>query len=88
MFIDMGVVPWAWRTAAITPVPKCLPIKGLGELRPVSVTQILSRMMQRLVVRDYIFPAIPPGEFFHQYGFKPTGRTTCALIDITHKKCF
>ena len=41
MSIDMGVVPSAWRTAAITPVPRCMPIKGLGDLRPISVTLII-----------------------------------------------
>ena len=80
MSIDLGVVPSAWRTAAITPVPKCMPINGLGDLRPISVTPVLSRMLERLVVRDHISPTIPPGELFDQYGFKPTS----ALIDITH----
>ena len=28
-------------------------------LRPIFVTPILSRMMERLVVKDNIFPAIP-----------------------------
>ena len=63
MSIDMGVVPSAWRTAAITPVSKCMPIKGLSDLRPISVTPILPRMVEHLVVRDYISSAIPRGDF-------------------------
>ena len=41
-------------------------------------------MVERLVVRDYIFPAIPSVELYDQYGLKPTGSTTSALIDITN----
>ena len=63
MLIDLGVVLSAWRTAAITPVPKCMLINGLGDLRPIFVTPILSRMLERLVVRDHISPTIPPGSF-------------------------
>ena len=63
MSTDMGVVPSAWHTAAITPVPKCMPVKGLGDLRPISVTPILSRMVKCLVVRDYISQQFPQGSF-------------------------
>ena len=63
MSIDMGVVPSAWHTAAITPVPKCMPIKGLSDLRPIPFTPIPSRMVERLLVRDYISSAIPQGSF-------------------------
>ena len=84
MLIDLGVVPSAWCKAAIIPVPKCMPINVLGDLRHVSVTPILSKMLERLVVRYHISPTIPSGELFDQYGFKPTGSTTSALINITH----
>ena len=35
------------------------------------------------MVKDYIFPTIPAENLFDQYGFKPTGSTTAALVDIT-----
>ena len=63
MSIDLDVVPSAWRTAAITPVPKCMPINGLGDLRPIFVTPILSRMLERLVVRDHISKQYHQGSF-------------------------
>ena len=34
-------------------------------------------------MKDHIFPAIPAEQLFDQYGFKPTGSTTAALVDIT-----
>ena len=80
MSVSRGVVPAAWRTAVITPVPKCTPVSGVSDLRPISVTPILSRVVERLIVRDHIFPTITPGTLYDQFGFKPTA----ALVDITN----
>ena len=85
MSVASGVVPSAWRTAIITPVPKCTPVNEVSDLRPISVTPILSRIVERLIVRDHIFPAIPTNEILDQYGFKPSGSSTAALVDLTHK---
>ena len=57
----------------------------MSDLRPISVTPILSRIVERLIVRDNIFPAIPTKEILDRYGFKPSGSTTAALVDLTHK---
>ena len=32
MSIGLGVVPSAWRTAVITPVPKCTPVDGVNAI--------------------------------------------------------
>ena len=82
--VSRGVVLAAWRTAVITPVPKCTLVSGVSYLPPISVTIILSRMFERLIVKDHIFPAITPAELYDQFGFKPTGSTTAALVDITN----
>ena len=50
MSIGIGVIRSAWRTAVITPVPKCTPVGGVNNLRPISVTPILSRLVDRLIV--------------------------------------
>ena len=42
-------------------------------------------MVDRLIVKVHIFPSILTEELFNQYGFKKTGSTTAAMIDITHK---
>ena len=70
--------------SAITHNPAPFNITKHHSTQPSTVTPILSRMLERLVVRDHISPTIPPGKLFDQYGFKPTGSTTSALIDITH----
>ena len=75
----------AWRTAVITPHPECTPVGGVNNLRPISVTPILSRLMERLIVRDHIFPAIPSNDSIVQYDFKQADNTTAALVDLTNR---
>ena len=55
---------------------------GPNDLRPIS--PILSRLVERMVVRDLIMPHIPPADLTDQFGFKPSGSTEDALIDLTH----
>ena len=42
MTIGLSVVPSAGLTAVITPVPKCTPVGGVNNLRPISIMPILS----------------------------------------------
>ena len=80
--VGEGVIPAAWRTAVITPVPKCTPASSVADLRPIAFTPILSRIVERIIVKDHIFPAIPTTAISDQYGFKPTGSTTAAIVYI------
>ena len=61
-----------------------MPVTELGDLHPISVTPILSRIVERLIVKDHIFPVIPVEQLHDQFGFKPTGSTTAALVDLTN----
>jgi len=44
-------VPLVWKTDHITPVPKTSPVTAAGDLRPISVTCILSRTVEKPVVK-------------------------------------
>ena len=83
--ISQSLAPIAWRCAHITPVAKTNPVTGPSDFRPISVTPILSRLTERLIVHDYLLPCLKPELFCDQYAYKPTGSTTCALIDFTHR---
>ena len=63
---------------------KVFPVSGPSDYRPISVTPILSRVVERLVVKDFIATLIPADVLGAQFGFKPTGSTTAALTDLTH----
>ena len=63
----------------------CTPVGGVNDLRPISVMLILSRLVERLIVRESIYPAIPSNDIIDQYDFKPMGSTTAALVDLTNR---
>ena len=62
--ISEGTVPTQWKSAVITPVPKIKNHTYARDFRPISVTSILSRKLERHIVAEYIYPAmnVPPPE--------------------------
>ena len=79
-------VPSQWKTACITPVPKIAQPTKCEEYRPISITPVLSRVMEKLVVRNAVYPVFKKSDiskaFADQYAFRPTGSTTAALISV------
>ena len=75
-----------YESAYYSSVSKSTPVSGVNDdLPPISVTPILSSLVEQLIVRDHIFPAIPSNKIIDQYGLKPTGSTTAALVDLTNR---
>ena len=58
---------------------------GFQDLRPISVTPILSRMVERVMVKKYLWPALDDQEMDDQFAFRPTGSTTAALVYLLHQ---
>ena len=68
------------------PIPK-IPLPSTpSDLRPISVVPVLSRLTERIVVRNYLTPILdelpPPLDLSNQFAYRPTGSTTAALITI------
>jgi len=80
-----GKVPSHWLNALVTPVPKVSAPIGFSDFRPVSVTQHLSRIAEKVIVRRWLQPAIPVDNILDQFAFKPSGSTTAALVYFTHQ---
>src|SRR6218665_1239301 len=82
----MSCVPRQWKTTIIHPVPKVQNPSTPAEYRPISVVSILSRIVERIIVHSYIYPAFlkPPivENIKDQFAFRPTGSTTAAVIDL------
>ena len=61
---------------------------GHTDFRPISVTPVLTRVMEKIVVRQFLYPSFitPPLNltFSDQFAFRPTGSTVAALIYILH----
>ena len=60
-----------------------------SDFRPISITPVLSRLTERVVISTYVYPAIlrPSSSlcFDDQFAFRPTGCTTSAMITLYHK---
>jgi hypothetical protein len=84
--IASSTVPTQWKTAVIHPIPKIATPKLLTDMRPISVLPILSRSLERLVVRNYLNPALSklPSSLSiaNQFAYRPTGSTTAALVAL------
>ena len=82
--LNWGEVPWQWHDAIVIPIPKVLNPSALTDYRPISVTPILSRMLEKIIVKAFISPALDSNQARNQFAYKRTGSSTCALIYITH----
>jgi len=86
--LSSSVVPTQWKMASILPIPKIASPQTPADYRPISITPVVSRVLERIVARDYIYPALqfpPPNlSFSDQFAFQPTGSTTAALIQLLH----
>jgi len=56
----------------------------MSEFRPISVNPILSRIAEKLVVKYWLYPAISPATIQDQFAFRPSGSTSCALVNLMH----
>ena len=87
--LEQSVVPSQWKSSCITPIAKVSQLRSCSDYRPISVTQIVSRIMEKLLVKSLMYPVITEPECRHlfadQYAFRPTGSTTSALISFFHQ---
>ena len=86
--LNQAFVPIQWKQSTIKPVPKIPQPITPSDFRPISLTSVLSRLTERLVISNYIYPAFSyptPGlTLKNQFAFCPTGSTTVVLINLLH----
>ena len=80
----VGKVYANWKLAVVTSVPKIANSTSFNDFRPISVTPILSRVAEKIVVNKLVFPATPTNAIRYQFAFRTTGSTTCALVNLLH----
>ena len=87
--ISHAYVPKQWKTSIITPAPKSSQPGKCEDFRPISVTSILCRTLEKIIIRRYLYPVLVHPEFKQlyqdQFAFRPTGSTTAALINLLQK---
>ena len=82
--VSSGVFPTQWKDSCLTPIPKVKPVTGDGDLRPIALTAVLSKVLKDFSVEwliDDIKHVIDPKQFG---SLKGTSTTYC-LLDMLHK---
>jgi hypothetical protein len=66
--LSTSTVPSQWKQAWIQPVSKVVAPTQPSDYRPISITPILTRVMERMVVTQYIYPSLlaPPAALISQ----------------------
>ena len=86
--ICQSTVPSQWKSACIFPLPKIAQPTACSDYRPISLTPILCRVMERLLLKEYFYPLLLDHPYplkpllNDQFAFRPTGSTTSALISL------
>lgn len=90
--ISESFVPIQWKSACITPVPKKPCPSEPSDFRPISVTPVMCRAIERLIIVKYLYPILRldsiSSTIADQYAFRPSGSTTAALIGILNDLTF
>ena len=85
-----SVVSRQWAVASILPIPKSITPLQPADYRPIFITQVLSRILVCIVVRDFIYPSFLKGgllgsAFMINLPSSPcTGSTVAAFIKLLH----
>ena len=56
--LSSSVVPSQWKTASILPIAKVSVPLSPSDYRPISITPVLSRVLERIVVTDFVYPSL------------------------------
>ena len=62
-------LPLIWRTSEIVPVPKKNKVTTLNDLRPVALTSVLVKCVEKLILR-FLLPAVAPFQDPYQLAYK------------------
>ena len=85
--IESSIIPHQWKHAVICPVLKIASPHEESDYRPISIIPVLSRLLERIVVRQFLYLShllLHALSFTDQCAFRPTGSTTAALIAFLH----
>lgn len=82
--LEIGVFPSNWKNALIIPLPKCNNVSSLGDLRPISILSILSKIFEKVLYKQ-LFDFANNNNIIdqHQSGFRKGHSTATALTRIT-----
>jgi len=53
-FMSIGKVPEVWKHALVTPVYKSGPASSIANYRPISLTRVACKLMERVIVNEML----------------------------------
>ena len=84
--MDSGTVPQLWKHSTVVPIPKKSSVKAQNDLRPVALTTLMMKAMERVIKRHIITltnPLMDPFQFEYHAGRGLNDVKT--LMDKAHK---
>ena len=82
--IYMQKVPDLWKLANVSPIPKESPLESCDQLRPISLTNIIMRLFERLIYSKELLTILKTSIHPDQFAYKSGHNTTMAMIKIQH----
>ena len=81
-FLSISQIPAAWKRAIITPIHKKGPTSNPANYRPISLTSVFSKLMERVVVTD-LLTYLRENNLItkHQHGFMNRRSTLTNLLE-------
>ena len=77
-------VPMLWKEANIRPAPKELPFTSCKQLRPISLTNIIMRLFERLVYKNELSFVCTNHIDLDQFAYRKGHNSTMALLKSQH----
>ena len=77
-------VPSLWKLANVSPIPEVSPLTECNQLRPMSLTNIIMGIFERLVCKQEVSPILMSAIGPDQFAYKKGHNTTMALIKCQH----
>ena len=78
------LVPCLWKLANVTPIAKETPFETCKQLRPISLTNVIMRLFERVVVKQELSPVLKSAIGSDQFAYKEGCNTTLALLTWHH----
>ena len=77
-------VPCHWKLANVTPIRKESPLTSCNQLRPISLTNIITRLFEKLILKFELFDVLKSLIAPHQFAYKEDSNNTMALVKSQH----
>ena len=78
-------VPILWKLANLTPIPKELPFSECDQLRPISLTNIIMQIFEKLVFKQETSAKLKSIIGKDQFAYRTGLNTTMAIVECQHQ---